>query len=147
MVSQPKWPQLQYVIFSTLKYLRSWGKKNIQAYTLHTLKLHLANCEEPCSTVIIHTIPLQATGNIKIASCFESLNEFVRKERGLYLFSGHIYEIYSWGQQILSRFRSDYRWGVEWGIDLLTTYAHHLELKALIVLWLISHFTNHNSTC
>jgi hypothetical protein len=67
--------------------------------TSHTLKLHLANCEEPCSTVIVHIIPLQATDNIKIANCFENLNVFMRKKSRHYLLSGHTYEVYSSGQQ------------------------------------------------
>jgi hypothetical protein len=40
---------------------------------------------------------LQATSNIKIDTCFENLNEFMRKESEIYLFSGHTYEVYSWG--------------------------------------------------
>jgi hypothetical protein len=34
---------------------------------------------------------------------------------------------------ILSRFYSDYRWVMDWILDLLTTYTYHLEL----------HFTDH----
>jgi hypothetical protein len=39
---------------------------------------------------------------------------------------------------ISSRFRCDYRWGLNWWMNLLTTYAHHSELQVIIVLLLVS---------
>jgi hypothetical protein len=39
---------------------------------------------------------------------------------------------------ILSRFRGDYRQGLDWWMDLLTTYTHDLELEAITAPLLIS---------
>jgi hypothetical protein len=49
----------------------------------------------------------------------------------------------------LSRFRGDYRRGMDWWMDLLTTYTHHSELQALIVLSLIStlYISLHTKSC
>jgi hypothetical protein len=47
---------------------------------------------------------------------------------------------------ILSRFRGAYRRGLDWWMDLLTTYSHDSELQAITALSLIySLFTNHCS--
>jgi hypothetical protein len=35
-------------------------------------------------------------------------------------------------------FMSNYRWGMEWILDLLTTYTHDSELQAITALLLIS---------
>jgi hypothetical protein len=45
---------------------------------------------------------------------------------------------------ILSRSMCDYRWGLDWRIDLLTTYMWELEIT--ITLSLFPHFTVHYST-
>jgi hypothetical protein len=39
---------------------------------------------------------------------------------------------------ILSRFRGDYRWGMDWWMDLLTIYTHRSELQLITALSLIS---------
>jgi hypothetical protein len=39
---------------------------------------------------------------------------------------------------ILSQFRSDYRWDMDWSMDLLNTFTHHLELQVITVSLLMS---------
>jgi hypothetical protein len=39
---------------------------------------------------------------------------------------------------IVTYFVYDYRWGIDWILDLLSTYAHHSELHIIITLTLIS---------
>jgi hypothetical protein len=51
--------------------------------------------------------------------------------RGLYLAMG----LYA---TILPRFRGDYRRGMDWWMDLLTTCTHHSELQVITALSLIS---------
>jgi hypothetical protein len=48
------------------------------------------------------------------------------------------YQDFGFAPMILSRFRGDCRRGLDWRIDLLTTYIHHLELEGIAALSLIS---------
>jgi hypothetical protein len=41
----------------------------------------------------------------------------------------------------------DYRQGLDWWMDLLTTYTHNPQLQAVTVAPPISTIPNHNSTC